>query len=131
METKLTIKEKIVNWLKKAGWITLLLVLLSLTGYGLWRNYTVSEGSRTGVLFKISKKGKVFKTYEGQLFLAGAAMMNKNSVWDFSVLNTKVYEKIQSFEGKNIRLHYKEKVDAFPWQGDTDYIVFEVEEIIE
>jgi hypothetical protein len=75
------------------------------------------------------KKGVIFKTYEGQLQLAGAAIMNKESTFEFSVLNEAIYDQIQALEGKNIRLHYEEKVDACPWQGDTDYIVTKAEEI--
>ncbi|MBK8515713.1 MAG: 6-phosphogluconate dehydrogenase [Saprospiraceae bacterium] len=97
--------------------------------YYFYRTYTLSEGTRTGVLFKISKKGKIFKTYEGQLQLAGAAIMNKQSTFEFSVNNAEVYSTIQNMEGKNIRLHYKELVNAFPWQGDTDYMVYQAEEI--
>jgi len=55
--------------------------------------------------------------------------MNKESVFEFSVANNDVYNQIQNLEGKNIRVHYKELVDAFPWQGDTDYLVYQVEEI--
>ena len=80
-------------------------------------------------LFKISKKGKLFKTFEGQLQLAGSAIMNKESSFEFSVENAEVYNTMQSLEGKNVRLHYKEMIDAFPWQGDTDYMVYRVEEV--
>ena len=110
--------------------IFLILGLLLFGGiYYFYRTYTLSEGTRTGLLYKISKKGKIFKTYEGQLQLAGAAIMNKESVFEFSVANNDVYNQIQNLEGKNIRVHYKELVDAFPWQGDTDYLVYQVEEI--
>ena len=66
------------------------------------------------MLFKISRKGKIFKTYEGQIQLAGATMMSKQSIWEFSVTNPKTYNDLQTLEGKNVRLHYKEVVDAFP-----------------
>ncbi|MFZ1751111.1 MAG: hypothetical protein WAU01_12995, partial [Saprospiraceae bacterium] len=82
-----------------------------------------------GILYKISKKGMIFKTYEGQLQLAGVSIMNKESSFEFSVKNENIYSTMQNMEGKNVRLHYKELIDAFPWQGDTDYIVFKVEEI--
>ena len=41
-----------------------------------------------------------------------------------------VYKRqIQKFEGKNVKLHYKEKENTFPWQGDTDYLVYKVEPV--
>ncbi|MBK9734620.1 MAG: 6-phosphogluconate dehydrogenase [Saprospiraceae bacterium] len=98
-------------------------------GYYFYRTYTFSEGTRTGILYKISKKGNIFKTFEGQLQSAGTAIMNKESTFEFSVENEDIYKSMQSMEGKNVRLYYKQLNDAFFWQGDTDYMVFKVEEI--
>jgi hypothetical protein len=108
--------------------IGLLLVLIGV-GFYFWRTYTVSEGSRTGTLFKISRKGIVFKTYEGQLHLGGSQFMSEQSVWDFSVKNGEVYQKLQQFEGKTVKLHYDELVNPFPWQGETKYIVHSAEPV--
>lgn len=110
-------------------WFLLIAGVLFGIGYFVYRNYTISEGSRTGTLFKISKKGVVFKTYEGQLHLAGSVMLTTQSTWDFSAENASVYQELQKYEGKNVKCFYREKVDAFPWQGDTDYIVYKVEPI--
>jgi hypothetical protein len=122
-------KQKVSSFFKKLM-IFLVLGFLVFGGvYYFYRTYTVSEGTRTGVLYKISKKGKVFKTFEGQLQLAGSAIMNQESTFEFSVANADVYGQIQNLEGKNVRVHYKELIDAFPWQGDTDYLVYQVEEI--
>lgn len=108
-------------------WTLLIAGVLFCIGYYVYRNYTISEGSRTGTLFKISKKGVLFKTYEGQLHLAGSVMITSQSTWDFSAKNAAVYEELQKYEGKSVKCYYREKVDAFPWQGDTDYIVYRVE----
>ncbi len=122
-------KVKAKSFAKKVMWILLISALLFATGYYFYRTYTISEGTRAGILFKVSKKGKVFKTYEGQLQLAGAVLMNKESTFEFSAKDDQVYADLQKYEGKNVRLHYQEKVNAFPWQGDTDYLVFKVEEV--
>jgi hypothetical protein len=97
--------------------------------YYIWRTYTFSEGTRTGTLVKISKKGYVFKTFEGQIQLGGVEIVNKQSMFEFSVDNEETYNKAQLLEGKNVRVHYNELNDAFFWQGDTDYIVYDVEEV--
>lgn len=99
------------------------------TGYYFVRTYTTSEGTRTGTLIKISKKGKLFKTYEGDLVLAGSQMLTKQSIWNFSVLNENVYSNMQPLEGKMVRLYYKEVVNAFPWQGETNYLVYKTEAV--
>ncbi|MFZ1705899.1 MAG: hypothetical protein WAT79_16255 [Saprospiraceae bacterium] len=118
---------RIKSTLKKTLVLLIFAGILSSTIYYFYRNWTVSEGTRTGVLYKISKKGKIFKTYEGQLQLGNTPIMSKESVWEFSVENKEVYQELQEFEGQNVKLHYKEKENAFPWQGDTDYLVFQVE----
>lgn len=103
--------------------------ILFSAGYYFYRTYTLSEGTRSGLLYKISKKGKIFKTYEGQLQLAGSTIVTKASTWDFSVKDAATYSQLQNLEGRNVRVHYKELVNAFPWQGDTDYLVYKAEVI--
>ena len=121
------VKKVAGAYFRRTLWILLASLVLFSAGYYAWRTYTLSEGTRIGVLFKISKKGIVFKTYEGQLQLGGADIMNAQSVWDFSAKNAGVYEKMQDFEGKMVKCHYRVLVNAFPWQGDTNYIVYDAE----
>lgn len=120
-------KQSAKKWARRGLWLVLAGLLVFAVGYYVYRNYTISEGTRTGTLVKVSKKGVLFKTYEGQLHLAGSMTMSKESTWDFSAQNAAVYEKLQQYEGKSVKCHYKQKVDAFPWQGDTDYIVYDAE----
>ncbi len=124
-----TTKVKAKSIFKKTLWILFITFLLCGVTYYFYRTYTLSEGTRTGMLFKISRKGKIFKTYEGQIQLAGATMMSKQSIWEFSVTNPHTYNDLQNLEGKNVRLHYREVVDAFPWQGETNYLVYDVNEV--
>ena len=121
------VKQKARRVFQITLWSLLIAALIFATGYYIYRNYTISEGTRTGILYKVSKKGVMFKTYEGQLLLAGSVMLTQQSTWDFSAQNGKVYEDLQRLEGKSIKCHYRQKVDAFSWQGDTDYIVYKVE----
>lgn len=122
-------KQSARKWLRRGLWLLLAGFLAFSAGYYFYRTYTISEGSRTGTLFKISKKGILFKTYEGQLHLAGSMMISQQSTWDFSARNSQIYDQLQQFEGKLVKCHYRQKVDAFPWQGDTDYIVYKVEKV--
>jgi hypothetical protein len=110
-------------------WISIVLGLLAAAAYYVYRTWEYSDGSRTGRLFKISRKGTIIKTYEGQLHLGGSAMMTDQSVWDFSVKDASVYDAAQKLEGKTVRFYYKELNHAFPWQGETNYIVYKVEEM--
>jgi hypothetical protein len=89
------VKARAAKFMRRGMWVLLAALLVGGAGYYFWRTYTVSDGTRTGILFKISKKGYVFKTYEGQLHLGASELMTEQSVWDFSVKNAETYQKLQ------------------------------------
>lgn len=95
--------------------------------------FTYSEGNRAGRLIKFSKKGYLFKTYEGELNLGGVNTVNGgilvNNMWYFSVADPNVADSLSKLEGRDVRLHYKEKLSTLPWRGDTKYIVTNVTEV--
>lgn len=109
------------------------LILLGL-GYYLFGNY--SDGYRAGTVIKLSRKGLIFKTYEGELNLgmgihdAGSSVSVSN-LWNFSVKSsdTECLAMLDSamLSGKRAKLHYREKFVAVPWRGDTKYQVYKVE----
>lgn len=121
-------KQKARRIGRRTLWIMLIVAIVAGAGYYFWRTFTVSDGTRTGTVYKISRRGYIFKTYEGELQLAGTDMMTKQSVWTFSAKDGKVAESLRLLEGKMVTCYYRELEDAFPWQGDTDYIVYKVEE---
>lgn len=98
--------------------------------YFLYTNYTFSEGTRTGYLIKTSRKGYIFKTYEGQLNLGGFGTDKSTgligNIWNFSIDDVEMYQKIQSFEGEKVTVSYKEINNAMPWQGETNYFVYDI-----
>ena len=95
--------------------------------------FTYSEGNRAGRLIKFSSKGYLFKTYEGELNLGGINTVNGgvlvNNMWLFSVIDDAVADSLSRLEGKDISVHYKEKMATLPWRGDTKYIVDRVMEV--
>jgi hypothetical protein len=121
------VKQRAGKMMRRLLWILLAAGLLFSIGYYMYRTYTISEGTRTGTLFKISKKGAMFKTYEGQLQVGSSSILTVQNTWDFSVKDEAIYQQAQQFDGKNIKVYYRQLIDAFPWQGDTDYIVYKVE----
>lgn len=110
------------------------IILVSLLLYFAICSYTYSEGSRSGILLKFSHKGYFFKTNEGDL---NAGVLNTNvlgltaNMWHFSVTNANkaTIEKLKGLEGRQVKLYYRQKVKAMPWQGDTDNLVYDVEEL--
>lgn len=112
------------------GWILLVLIL----GGGIYLvvcNLTYSNGQRAGTLIKISRKGVVFKTYEGQLNLGGVSMDAEaglsGNIWEFSVQKNDIYDELQDLQGQKVKLYYRQKYKGMPWQGKTDYFVYQVE----
>ncbi|MDX2248853.1 MAG: hypothetical protein SF052_18845 [Bacteroidia bacterium] len=98
---------------------------------------TYSSGTRVGEIVKFSKKGYIFKTYEGQLNVGGFAKDEAGdispNVWSFSVYrgDEEIREAIDDAtdKGQKVKLHYHEKFYQFGWRGDTKYFIYKVEPI--
>jgi hypothetical protein len=124
----------IFKWLKRFIIIVILAVVVVFS-YSYWGTY--SEGIRSGMVVKISKKGWVFKTYEGQLNLQTfGANKSPNFVsesFEFSVESdmTDVIKTLEeaSLSGERVSLKYKERLAKFFWRGETKYFVTEVERL--
>ena len=107
--------------------IVLVILVLGIFGGAAWLvvvlNYSYSEGSRAGYLQKLSQKGWICKSYEGELAMTtvpGIAPV----LWEFSVWDDQVASQLQNYIGKKILVHYGEyrhlPTNCF---GDTDYFV--------
>lgn len=108
--------------------ITVLVVLLIGSGYFYWKYYfTYSDGNRTGLLQKFSRKGNLFKTYEGELVLnsltSSSTMPLSAEKFYFSVDKQAVSNKLMGMEGQKVIVHYEEKKGVLAWRGDSNYIV--------
>lgn len=90
---------------------------------------TFSEGYRAGELVKISKRGVIFKTWEGRL----SQGVSEEQQFDFSVQKSDsgIIEKLKELQGKEVKLTYIERFGTFAWMGETKYYVKEVEEVKE
>ena len=112
---------------KKWMVIVLAIVIAGVVSTFLIFNYTYSEGSRAGVLIKFSKKGYVFKTYEGELNIGGMGNIPNtaqvNSIWAFSVRDNATADILMKLEGKQLSLHYQQIIKNMVWDGETDYFV--------
>ena len=114
--------------MKKFFTIFLLVVLVLGAGWFAWHFYWVfGEGVKAGQLNNFTKKGYVFKTYEGKLIQAGFQGGQPGSVqsneFRFSVVNESVADTLMSNSGKQFELHYKEYMGALPWRGTSVFVV--------
>ena len=108
--------------MKKILFLILAVIALCYAAYvGVVYSLTYSNGTRSGELIKFSKKGIIFKTYEGEISqgISGA------QIFDFSVEDgeTEVIDKLHKFQGKYVKLTYKERYGTFFWLGDTKYFI--------
>ena len=120
-------REQSTKWLTR---IAIGGVLLAAIGTVLYTvaalNYSYSKGERVGFVQKLSKKGWVCKTNEGDL-----AMVNlpgqPAQMFSFTVRDDEVARQIESFEGHRVELMYEEH-RGLPSScfGDTSYFVVAV-----
>jgi len=124
--------------LKKTGasakkWAIRLVVgglLLFVVGFGLYTygtlSYSYSKGERIGFVQKLSQRGWMCKTNEGDL-----AMVNivgqQAEIFHFTVRDDAVAKKIETFAGHKVALQYEEH-RGVPSScfGDTTYFVVDV-----
>lgn len=112
-----------------------ILVLIGVVAFGTFGVY--DEGVRAGMVLRLSKKGVIFKTYEGQLNLQTFGALKGTSPiaesFDFSVQSdqTEVIKQLEqaALSGERVNLHYIKRYWVLPWRGDTKYFVTQVERL--
>ena len=112
--------------MRKFIFITLIAITSVLMAYYTFVYYVpYSEGFRSGELIKISNKGIVFKTWEGEISqgISGA------QIFSFSVLDKdqEVVEDLKNLQGHYVKLTYVERYKTFSWWGDSKYFITKVE----
>ncbi len=135
-EAKKSFRKSLNSFFRKFK-IAMLILLVIVLGVGAFFVFgTYSTGYRAGNVMKVSKKGYVFKTWEGQLNVGGLqgdanAGDVATTVWNFTVTNEAVVEDIEAAvdEGTKVKLHYREKYIQIDFRGDTKYIVYRVEKV--
>lgn len=85
-----------------------------------------SSGERSGYVQKLSKKGWVCKTWEGEMAMVSmpGAMPE---IFHFSVRNDAVADKLNQTMGKRVAIHY-EQHKGVPTScfGETEYFITDV-----
>lgn len=120
--------NKFFRSIRRMGLFILLLIILFVAGFIYWNYYFVySDGSRAGLLQKISRKGTMFKTFEGEMILSSVQSNNNvplaSEKFFFSVNNKQVADQLSGLQGEFIVVYYRELNGALPWRGESAYIV--------
>ena len=114
---------------KHRGWLIVLLavLLIPVVIVVLWvwvsLGYAYSSGERAGYVQKISKKGWVCKTWEGELAMANLPG-TMPQIFAFTVRNDSIAKVIEQNAGKQVSLSYDQHrgvpTTCF---GETEYFV--------
>jgi hypothetical protein len=112
------------RWKLRAILFFVVVPILLFAGYTwLTLNYAYATGERTGYVQKISRKGWVCKTWEGELAMTtfpGTAPQ----IFNFSVRNDAVARQIEQASGRRVALRYDQH-KGVPGNcfGETEYFV--------
>lgn len=111
------------------GLFFLTLILLGIAFVWLTLHWSYSEGERAGYVQKLSKKGWLCKTWEGEIVLVSmpGAIPEKFS---FTVREDALADEINSLAGQRVVLHYQQyKFIPFSCFGESEYFVEKVRSI--
>ena len=83
-----------------------------------------STGTRAGELIKVSQKGVIFKTWEGEISqgISGA------QIFSFSIMDDdqEVIEQLNELQGQYVKLEYTQRYRTFFIWGDSKHFVTKV-----
>lgn len=102
------------SWKFKVFTPIILISLLVIAKYVLF-DFAISSGKRVGNLVKISKKGKIIKTWEGTIDEGSGDKLTSY----FSVKDESIAQELYDYEGKAVILYYEEYLVG--WPEDTKY----------
>lgn len=120
----IAVRQKKRNWKLLLVFIFLVLPALVFAAYT-WisLHYTYSSGQRSGYIQKISKKGWICKTWEGELAMT-TVPGTAPQIFQFSVRDDAVANELEEAAGKRVALSY-EQHKGIPTTcfGETEYFV--------
>ena len=100
------------HYKRRLGLIVLLIVLLApALVFGAWSwitlSYSYSKGERAGYIQKLSQKGWICKTWEGELAMANLPG-TMPEIFRFSVRNDSIARLLEKDVGKRVSVTYEE-----------------------
>jgi hypothetical protein len=116
------------KWLRRIVIAAVLLVVVGSSLYTFFAlKFSYSTGERVGFVQKLSKRGWVCKTNEGEMAMVNMAGQQAQMFF-FTVPDDAVVKQIEAFAGHRIVLEYEEH-RGIPSScfGDTEYFVVRVQ----
>jgi hypothetical protein len=117
----------------KAGFFLVLILIVAILLFAayVWAalHYNYSDGERAGYVQKLSRRGWLCKTWEGELAMANLPG-TLPQIFTFTVRDDAVAERINKSMGGRVRLHYDQH-KGLPTScfGETEYFVTDVQPV--
>ena len=126
------LKNKTMKIIRK---ILIWALLLGIAAFSIMYFVSYEEGFMAGKILRVSKKGVIFKTYEGKINLETFGAMKGVSPiaesFDFSVEkgNPELIKELETvaLSGERVNLVFVKYYIAFPWRGETRYFATKIE----
>ena len=125
---------------KKSGWrwlwyVVLIIVIVPLIGFGTWvwgtLHLAYASGERSGYIQKLSNKGWVCKTWEGELAMT-TVPGTAPQIFAFSVRDAEVAKRLTAMMGQRVAMSYEQHrfvpTNCF---GETEYYVTDAKLVAE
>ena len=119
------------NALKTVLLVVVAVLLLAILWVWLTLNWSYSEGERAGYVQKLSSKGWLCKTWEGEIAMVTmpGAIPEK---FQFTVRDTVLASRINELSGKRVVLSYQQhKFIPSSCFGETEYFVTAIREVLD
>ncbi len=104
------------SWKFKVFFPLTIIILAIIIKLVLW-DFKISSGKRVGNLTKISKRGRILKTWEGTIDEGSGDQLTSL----FSVASDKIGQELYKYEGRKVIIYYNEHI--LGWPRDTKYDV--------
>ncbi len=111
--------------MRKIFFFIIIAILLFISGYVYYSYYYIyDDGGRDGVLYSFSRKGSVFKTYEGIILQPGLRSARTGGLstneFHFSVTDESVADSLKKCIGMQVLVHYNQYRKSLPWRGENN-----------
>lgn len=119
------------RWRRRLKWILLLVIVVPVLGFAAYTwaalHFPYSTGHRAGYVQKLSRKGWVCKTWEGELAMANLPG-TLPEIFRFSVRSDSIAAILTSDMGRRVSLTY-EQHRGIPTScfGETEYFITDVQ----
>lgn len=106
---------------------TIVILAILILAFCIWFFFffRYSTGDRVGRLVKISTKGNIFQTHEGEMWISCRPTMYPEKFY-FSVTNDSLMRVLKDLQDQCVQVTYTQYKATLPWRGDSKYIVKEV-----